>query len=394
MEEQERKRLEEQLWRSQKMEAIGQLAGGIAHDFNNILTIILGYTNLTFDRITADDPVYRNIEGIRKAADRATALTGQLLAFSRRQVLRPRIFRIDTVVTDLHKLVTRLIGENIELLTDLAPDLGLVKADPGQIEQVLMNLVINARDAMPDGGRITIAARNAELTAQDAREYHYVVPGSFVLIEVTDTGEGMDEETLAHIFEPFFTTKEAGKGTGLGLATAYGTVKQSGGYIWAFSEPGCGATFQIFLPRRSELSEEQEPHVQHIKSSEGNEVVLLVEDEDELRSLLRDSMQGKGYRVLEAANGVEALDVARGYDGPIHVAVTGMVMPKMGGRPLAEQLSEARPETLMVFMSGYLNDAAIRRDGLTAKMHFIQKPFEPTALANKIREVLDDPMAR
>lgn len=389
----ERKRLEEQLWRAQKMEAVGQLAGGIAHDFNNILTIILGYTNLSFESIKPDHPVFRNIEGIRKAVERASSLTLQLLAFSRRQVLRPRVLRLNTVISDLQKLLTRLISEDVELVTVLDPNIGFVRADPGQIEQVLMNLVINARDAMPEGGKILISTSNAELTEEDAREYHYVVPGPHVMIEVADTGYGMDDYTLAHIFEPFFTTKEAGKGTGLGLATVYGIVKQSGGYIWAFSEPGQGASFRIYLPRTSEVILQDESRAKPQRSPKGAEVVLLVEDEQELRALLRQSLESKGYTVLEAGNGVDALHAAGEHKGPIHIAVTDMVMPKMGGQSLAQHLTAEHPETQVLYISGYSNDAAIRRDGLASAVHFLQKPFEPTILAEKIREVLDRQLA-
>ena len=385
----ERKRLEKQLWASQKMEAVGQLAGGIAHDFNNILTIILGYTKLASDSIDGSHPVFRDITGIRKAVERASSLTRQLVAFSRRQILRPTVLQINDVLCDLEKLLKRLIGENIVLVTDLDPSAGRVKVDQGQVEQVLMNLVINARDAMPGGGRITITVRNAELTEEDAREYHYVQIGSYVMIEVADMGIGMDEETLSHIFEPFFTTKEAGKGTGLGLATVYGIVRQSGGYVWAYSEPGQGASFRVFLPRTTEALMEEAAAIEEKPSGNGIEVVLLVEDEDELRSLLRDTLLRKGYKVLEAMNGREALRVAEEYEGPIHLTVTDMVMPIMGGRDLAEQLAASRPQTPVVFMSGYLNDSAVHHQGLESSAHFLQKPFEPATLAEKIREVLD-----
>jgi two-component system, cell cycle sensor histidine kinase and response regulator CckA len=385
----ERKRLEKQLWASQKMEAVGQLAGGIAHDFNNILTIILGYTKLASESIDTHHPVFRDLTGIRKAVERASSLTRQLLAFSRRQVLRPTVLHLNGVVNDLDKLLKRLIGENIVLVTDLDPNAGMVKADQGQVEQVLMNLVINARDAMPDGGRIAVTVRNAELTAEDALEYHYVQVGSYVMIEVADTGIGMDEETIAHIFEPFFTTKEAGKGTGLGLATVYGIVRQSGGYIWAYSDPGQGASFRVFLPRTTEAPTETGTLTEDRVSRNGVEVVLLVEDEDELRSLLRDTLLRKGYKVLEAMNGRDALRVAEEYQGAIHLTVTDMVMPIMGGRDLAERLATARPQTPVVFMSGYLNDSAVHHRGLHSSAHFLQKPFEPAMLAEKIREVLD-----
>jgi two-component system, cell cycle sensor histidine kinase and response regulator CckA len=384
------RRLEEQLWRSQRMEAVGRLAGGIAHDFSNILTIILGYTTLMSEHLAAESPDSRNVDGIRKAVDRATSLTRQLLAFSRRQILRPRILWINNVISDLHGLLRRLIGEDIELETDLNSDVGLIRADQSQIEQVLMNLVINARDAMPTGGKITVVTRNAELTEEDAREYPYVIPGPHVMIEVADTGEGMDEDTLAHIFEPFFTTKEPGKGTGLGLATVYGIVKQSGGYIWAFSEPGQGASFRIVLPRVAQVVFEEETLPSVAQPAQGGiEVVLLVEDEDELRLLLKDTLEKRGYTVLEAIDGIDAMHVVREHNGPIHIAVTDMVMPKMGGRALLEELAVLRPETQMLFISGYSNDAAIRRDGLATTIHFLQKPFAPSALADKVRQVLD-----
>jgi two-component system, cell cycle sensor histidine kinase and response regulator CckA len=385
----ERKRLEKQLWASQKMEAVGQLAGGIAHDFNNILTIILGYTKLASDSIDSAHPVFQDLNGIRKAVDRASTLTRQLLAFSRRQVLRPTVLNLHNVISDLDKFLKRLIGENVVLMTDLAPDAGRVKADQGQVEQVLMNLVINARDAMPDGGTIRITLRNTELTEEDALEYHYVVTGPYVMIEVADVGVGMDEETLSHIFEPFFTTKQAGKGTGLGLATVYGIVRQSGGYIWADSEPGQGACFRVFLPRTSEPLVKESTDVEERRAKNGMEVVLLVEDENELRALLRDTLLRRGYKVLEAMNGREALQVAEEFKGQIHLTVTDMVMPVMGGRDLADQLAALRPQTPVVFMSGYLNDSVIHHHGLESSAHFLQKPFEPAMLAEKIREVLD-----
>jgi CheY-like chemotaxis protein len=286
-----------------------------------------------------------------------------------------------------------LIGEDIELVALLDPDVGQVKADPGQIEQVLMNLVINGRDAMPNGGRITIRTKNAELTQEGARQYHYVQPGRYVLIEVSDTGCGMDAETLSRVFEPFFTTKQPGKGTGLGLATVYGIVKQSGGYIWASSEPGKGATFQIYLPLTEEAPLDGAT-LEKAPSSAGREVVLLVEDEDELRTLLRDTLKKAGYTVLEAANGSDALQVSKEHQGPIHAVVTDMVMPRLGGRSLVKRLAESRPEMLVLYMSGHFDDATIRRDGLESGVHFLQKPFEPALLTSKIRGLLDQKVAR
>jgi two-component system cell cycle sensor histidine kinase/response regulator CckA len=387
-EEQDRKKLDEQLWRSQKMEAIGQLAGGIAHDLNNVLAIILGYTSLALDRITTDDPLHRNIEGIQKAAGRATTLTRHLLAFSRRQVLRPRILRLNTVVAELQKFMSRIIGEDIELLIDLDPDLAFVTADPAQIEQALVNLMINARNAMPEGGRMTVATRNIDLTADNTREYEGITPGPHVLIEITRTGNAIDTETAAHVFEPFLTRDEDGKSPGRGLAAAYGIIKESGGYLWAFSGPGRGSSFRIFLPQTNPAVEE-EPAGQRREFSRGNEVVLLVEDQDELRGLLRESLQLRGYRVLEAKNGFDALSVAENYGGRIHVAVTDIVMPMMSGRSLAQNLFQARPETPILFMSGYPHDAANPREAVSPDVDFLQKPFEPAKLADKIRELLD-----
>ncbi|MBI4475330.1 MAG: response regulator, partial [Acidobacteria bacterium] len=366
-----------------------QLAGGIAHDFNNIITIILGYTDIALQNLPADHSAYQNVEGIRKAVNRASSLTRQLLAFGRRQVLRPRTLQLNAVVTDVQKLLTRLIGEDIELATELDPNLGSVRADAGQLEQVLMNLVINSRDAMPEGGTITIRTRNAHLTETEARKNHYVVPGSYVLLEVHDTGHGMDNETMSRMFEPFFTTKESGKGTGLGLSTVYGIVKQSGGYIWAASGPGLGTTFHVYLPITMESPAFDDSQVSALRSQGSSEVVLLVEDETELRALLSQSLRKCGFVVLEAVNGIEALAMACTHRQPIDIVVTDMVMPRMGGRSLVSQLAADHPETAVLYMSGYSNDAAIRRDGLAPEMHFLQKPFEPHILARKIREVLD-----
>jgi two-component system, cell cycle sensor histidine kinase and response regulator CckA len=380
----DRKRLQEQFLRSQRMEAVGQLTGGIAHDFNNMLTIILGYANETMESLGATHPAYRQVDGIRKSADRASSLARQLLAFSRRQVLQPRVLQINRVISDVEKLLTRLIGEDVELATDLDPDVGLVKADPGQIEQVLMNLVINARDAMPMGGKITVTTSNSEVMNTGPRESHF----PYVLLEVADTGDGMSEETLSHIFEPFFTTKEAGKGTGLGLATVYGIVKHSGGFIWAESRPGHGSTFRILLPETNEaLTDNGE--TRRLRVGGGAEVVLVVEDEAELRELIAQTLRDKGYTVIEATDGADALRVLQNCEHPIDVAIIDIVMPKMGGVALAEQIAIGRRGTSIMFISGYANDAILLKTGLDCNVQFLQKPFEPSRLAEKIREILD-----
>ena len=379
----------EQLRQAQKMEAVGKLAGGIAHDFNNLLTAITGYSELTLRRLRAEDPLRRNVEEIKKAGERAASLTRQLLAFSRKQVLQPKVLDLNAVVSDMEKMLRRLIGEDIELRTALAADLGSVKADPGQIEQVLMNLAVNARDAMPQGGNLIIETENVYLNEGYATRHIAVKPGPYVMLAVSDTGEGMSEETQSRIFEPFFTTKEVGKGTGLGLSTVYGIVKQSGGNIWVYSEVGEGTVFKIYLPRVDEAAQEYKPGPEAQESLDGTEVILLAEDDERVRGLVREVLEGYGYRVLEAEGGSAALSVSERHEGPIHLLLTDVVMPKMSGRELAIRLARVRPEMKVLYMSGYTDESIVHHGVLDAGTPFLQKPFEAEALARKVRELLD-----
>jgi two-component system cell cycle sensor histidine kinase/response regulator CckA len=385
------RRMEEQLRQSQKMEAVGRLAGGVAHDFNNLLTAISGYSDLLLHRLPDYSTLRRDVEEIRKAGDRAAALTRQLLAFSRRQVLQPKVLDLNGVVTKMGQMLRRLVGEDIGLSIDLSPSLSRVKADPGQIEQVIVNLAVNARDAMPDGGRITIATADAELSPAYAAAHPEVRPGPHVLLSVADTGQGMSDETQAHLFEPFFTTKERGKGTGLGLATVYGIVQQSGGHIRVNSAADRGSTFLVYLPRveapEDGVQGTDRPLLPH--PSPGTETVLLAEDEEVLRRLAREILSGNGYKVLEAANGREALLLSEAHRGEIHLLLTDVVMPKMSGRELGERIRLLRPDLRILYMSGYTDDAILRHGVLEDGIPFLQKPFTPEALARKVREVLD-----
>ena len=380
---------ETELRQAQKMEAVGRLAGGIAHDFNNLLTAILGYGNLLHMKLTPGDPSRNDVEEILSAGKRATDLTRQLLAFSRRQVLMPKILNLNTVVEDVGKILKRLIGEHIELTTRIQPELGRVRADPGQVEQVIMNLAINARDAMPDGGRLTIETRDADLDVSYAIRHEDVQPGPYVMLAVSDTGAGMDAETQARIFEPFFTTKERGKGTGLGLSTVYGIVRQSGGHIWVYSEPGRGSTFKVYLPRAETRSETHKVPVFTPDPEGGSEAVLVVEDEAPVRKLLCSVLKSKGYRVSEAASGAEALEVNRSAPAPIQLLVTDLVMPGMGGRELGEHMMDAQPGLKVLYVSGYTEDAVVRQGNLTNGTSFLSKPFTPETLLRKVRALLD-----
>jgi signal transduction histidine kinase len=374
----------------QKMEAIGRLAGGIAHDFNNLVQAIGGYTEILLRRLPEQDPLRRNAEEIKRAGDRAAALTRQLLAFSRQQVMQSRVLDLNAVVSNVEALLRRLIGEDIELETILESGLGAVRADAAQLEQVLMNLAVNARDAMPDGGTLTIETRNVELTRADQREAFAIQTGPYVLLAVSDTGCGMDAETRARAFEPFFTTKPPGHGTGLGLSTVYGIVKQSGGYIWVDSEPGLGTRVRIYLPRVDlpvESLETRRPVP--VSVPRGTETLLLVEDEEGVRDLIREWMSAHGYTVLAAANGLEALDLAQAYAGRIHLLIADVVMPHMGGPALASRLLSLRPDMKVVYVSGYadeaIGDPELLRDGAA----FLQKPFTLDSLLRQVREILD-----
>jgi two-component system cell cycle sensor histidine kinase/response regulator CckA len=386
----ERNRLEEHIRQSQKIEAVGQLAGGIAHDFNNLLTVISGYSEFMLKSLRPEDPLWLDADEIRKAADHATSLTRQLLAFSRRQILQPKILNLNEVVADMDKLLRRLIGEEIDLLTNLAPKVGFVKTDPGQLEQVVVNLAVNARDAMPKGGKLTIGTADVDLAEADASRPSAVPPGRYVTLVVSDTGAGMDQQTLERIFEPFFTTKEVGKGTGLGLATVYGIIKQSSGSVLVDSEVGHGTTFKIFLPR-VEPQAARSPDKKRVdrEALGGVETVLVVEDEDGVRALTRESLLRRGYRVLDARDSLEALQLCEETEGPIHLLVTDVVMPKMNGRELAEHVAVLRPGIRVLFMSGYTQDAIIHRGVLNEETEFLEKPFTPDGLARKVRKILD-----
>ncbi|MBI1966852.1 MAG: PAS domain S-box protein [Gemmatimonadetes bacterium] len=387
----QRKELESQLRQAQKMEAVGQLAGGVAHDFNNMLTAIIGLSALLLRDRTLAGPHRREVEEIQDAARRAATLTQQLLAFSRRQVLQPTVLDLNVVVAEMEELLRRLVGEHIELATSLATDLGLVRVDRNQLEQAIVNLVVNARDAMSGGGWLTIETANAELDAAYAESHPGAQPGRHVLLAVTDTGVGMDRETQTRIFEPFFTTKERGKGTGLGLASVYGIVKQSGGWIWVYSEPGRGSTFKIYLPRVEEPPERAVSRIAVEEPAGGTETVLLVEDESAVRGLAREALEQFGYQVLEAADGAQAVLLARDYPDRIHLLLTDVVMPGMPGSELAERLARARPDIRILFTSGYADTAVSRRGVLALDVAFLQKPYTPEVLARKVREVLDAP---
>lgn len=387
----ERKRLEAQLLQSQKMEAVGQLAGGVAHDFNNILTAIVGYTDLLAVELSGNSQHLEDLEEIRKAARRAAALTRQLLAFSRKQVLEPRVIDMNGVVMNLDKMLRSLISENVELQTHLANNLAAVKADPNQIEQVIMNLAINARDAMPGGGTLSIETGNATLDETYAAQHVSVVPGEYVMLAVSDTGCGMDEETKARIFEPFFTTKPVGRGTGLGLSTVYGIVKQSGGNIWLYSEPGKGSTFKIYLPAIDAAPEDIGKPARLVSDQRAVGTVLVVEDDEQLRRLTHRALAAQGYTVLEADRGQTALDIARRHTGSIDLLLTDVIMPDTNGRKLADALRQERPELRVLFMSGYPQGAIANHGVLEPGVAYLAKPFSTEAITRKVREVLDEP---
>jgi PAS domain S-box-containing protein len=376
---------EEQLRQSQKLDAIGRLAGGIAHDFNNLLSVILSYTEMLTARLPAGD-VKEDVEEIHEAGKRAADLTRQLLAFSRQQVLSPKVLDLNSVISNMQKLLRRVIGEDIELRMTCR-EIGAITADPGQMEQVIMNLVVNARDAMPRGGTLTIETANVELDATAAETHIGAPAGSYVMIAVTDTGIGMDAETRSQIFEPFFTTKPTGKGTGLGLSTVFGIVQQSGGTVWVYSEPGRGTAFKIYMPRTTAQELAPRPTAAS-QTSGGSETILLVEDEAQVRAVVRMVLTKAGYQVLEALNGEDALDMCKRFSGPIHLILTDVVMPKMGGRELADQLRALRPASKVLFMSGYTADTVVHHGVLDENIEFVQKPITPDVLMRRVRDVL------
>jgi PAS domain S-box-containing protein len=383
----QRKLLEDQLLHAQKMEAVGRLAGGVAHDFNNMLTVISGYNRMMLDGMAPDDPLRSDAEEIQIAAERAAALTNQLLAFSRRQIMRPRVVAVNSIVSHIERMLHRLIGEDITLTLGLREDAGNIRTDPGHIEQAIVNLVVNSRDAMPDGGRIAIETANVVLDSTYARTHMGVRPGEFVMIAVTDTGHGMDAETRRHIFEPFFTTKAKGKGTGLGLATVYGMVKQSGGDIWVYSEPGHGTIFKLYFPRIAAPADDIETDAE-LSNFHGSETVLVVEDEHAVRDLTVKILRQLGYEVLYAGSGPEAMAAAHNFQGEIALLLTDVVMPGMSGRQLADELQTHRPNIRVLYLSGYTEDTVVTHGVLDAGVDFLPKPFSREVLATKIREVL------
>jgi nitrogen-specific signal transduction histidine kinase/CheY-like chemotaxis protein len=387
----ERRNLEEQFRQSQKMDAVGRLAGGIAHDFNNLLTVIRLNTEIIMEGFDPTDPRSDDVKQIRSAAERASALTRQLLAFSRKQILQPRVLDMNAVVENVEPMLRRLIGEDITITTT-ANARGYLVADPGQLEQVLMNLVVNARDAMPQGGRITIETRNVELDEHYTSEHAPVVAGRYVMLAVGDNGVGMTRDTKEHAFDPFFTTKEAGKGTGLGLATVYGIVKQSGGYIWIYSEPALGTTLKLYFPEVSASAAfaTSEARTPSTETRRGSETILLVEDEDAVRGLTSRILERQGYRVMAAQHGREAMELASREQGHIDLVLTDVVMPGMNGRGLVERLTGIRPQIKSLYMSGYTDDDIIRRGFIEPSKSFLQKPFTSDALLQTVRKVLDE----
>jgi two-component system cell cycle sensor histidine kinase/response regulator CckA len=384
----ERRVLEDQFRQSQKMEAVGRLAGGIAHDFNNLLMVVSGYTEVLLQHLSPGHPLHAKAEAIQQASDRATTLTRQLLAFSRKQLLELKVIDVNAIVADMERLLRPLIGEDMELTTSLAPNIGCTRADAGQLEQVIMNLVVNAKDAMPNGGKICIRTASVTLDESYRPENTFIKHGPYVMISVSDTGQGMDRETQARIFEPFFTTKEKNKGTGLGLSTVYGIIKQSGGYVFVQSELGRGTVFTIYFPRTDEPSEAHGATPISHAAAGGSETVLLVEDEDSVRQLVRETLESRGYHLLEAANGKDALALAAAHPDPIHLVITDVVMPGLSGHELAQQLLAARPTLKVLYLSGYAQDAFSTPAAAEAQKTFLQKPFTLQSLTRKVREIL------
>jgi len=383
----DRRQLEEQLRQAQKMDAVGRLAGGVAHDFNNLLMVINGYTEVLLEQLEQGSAMHHKVQSIQQAADRAATLTRQLLAFSRKQLLELKVVDVNIVIGDMERLLRPLIGENIELVTRLSPETGHTRADAGQLEQVIMNLVVNAKDAMPEGGKLTV--ESSDVTVRHSfREHRFIQPGRYAVISVTDTGHGMDKETQSRIFEPFFTTKEKGKGTGLGLSTVYGIVKQSSGYVFAQSELGAGTTFYVYLPRVEDSAEELSPAQSQQSEAGGCETVLLVEDEESVRELVRLTLAARGYKVLEAENGECGLRVSESFKENIDILITDVVMPGIGGRELAKKLLALRPGISVLYLSGYTEDAVITQGAPGPSTAFLQKPFTLQNLAKKVREVL------
>ncbi|HTT65359.1 MAG TPA: ATP-binding protein [Bryobacteraceae bacterium] len=385
-----RKQLEEQLRQAQKMEAVGMLAGGIAHDFNNLLTIINGYSQMLLGNLREDDDNRSSVEQIIKAGERAADLTRQLLTFSRRQVVRPKVLDLNVVMAGAAVMLRRLIGEHIELRIVAGPDLGKVHADRGQIEQVIMNLAVNSRDAMPNGGSLILETQNVQLEETHLAPRVTLKPGAYVMLAVTDTGAGMDAHTRSHLFEPFFTTKAQGHGTGLGLSTVYGIVKQSGGGIIVYSEPGQGTCVKIYFPAVHEEVTEDVTDSVPAEASTGSETILLVEDEEAVRKLVRRTLEKRGYRLLVAASGPEALNLAGRHQGPLHLLITDVVMPQMGGRELAQRLQGLRPGIQVLYISGYTESTIVRGGSLNKDELFLQKPFTPATIARRVRELLDN----
>jgi len=389
-EQREKEKMQEQLMQAQKMESIGTLAGGVAHDFNNILTTIIGNASLALMDVIKDESLRKEIEEIKIAGERAAALTRQLLAFSRKQIIQPEILNFNELLAGIEKMLGRLIGEDVEILMIPGPELWQVEADPGQMEQVIMNLAVNARDAMPSGGKLTIKTANTNLDEIYFREHGVdAQPGPYVMLAVSDTGSGMDKEAQEHIFEPFYTTKEKGKGTGLGLSTVYGIVKQNNGFIWVYSEPGQGTIFKTYLPKAVEDAVLDEIEITTTADLSGSDTVLIVEDDDSLRKLAHKALQQKGYKVLEAENGEDALRVSEEHEDPIDLLITDVVMPKMDGKETAERLQPLYPQMKVIYMSGYTDNAIVHHGVLAPGLNFIEKPFSPEGLARKVREVLD-----